>query len=193
MARTQNMKKLMPSILAMAMGAILGNSAMAAETTALQAAPAYTATQTKGETLWSNDDTAIGILGSVRLMAKTDSNHTQEHNIQNNDSRLGVAVRHNFDLNSLSNYAVGYYETGVHGLDSATDDQGNDVYTRQAYAGIGNDRYGVVTFGKQYAPTDWGLGIDTTYAGAVKRNMIPPECRRILLIPRQSIITMIKI
>lgn len=119
MARTQNMKKLMPSILAMAMGAILGNSAMAAETTALQAAPAYTATQTKGETLWSNDDTAIGILGSVRLMAKTDSNHTQEHNIQNNDSRLGVAVRHNFDLNGLSNYAVGYYETGVHGLDSA--------------------------------------------------------------------------
>jgi hypothetical protein len=48
MARTQNMKKLMPSILAMAMGAIFGNSAMAAETTALQAAPAYTATQTKG-------------------------------------------------------------------------------------------------------------------------------------------------
>jgi hypothetical protein len=25
-------------------------------------------------------------------------------------------VRHNFDLNGLSNYAIGYYETGVHGL-----------------------------------------------------------------------------
>ena len=118
------MKVVVPSILAI----IIGN----AETNMLQAAPAYTATQTKGETLWSNEDTAIGILGSVRLMAKTDSNHTQEHNIQNNDSRLGVAVRHNFDLNGLSNYAIGYYETGVHGLDSATDDQGNDVYTRQA-------------------------------------------------------------
>jgi predicted porin len=125
-------------------------------------------------------------------MAKTDSNHTQEHNIQNNDSRLGVAVRHNFDLNGLSNYAVGYYETGVHGLDSATDDQGNDVYTRQR-CGIGNDRYGVVTFGKQYAPTDWGLVLIRLMPGAGKRNMIPPECRRILLIPRQSIITMIKI
>ena len=90
MARTQNMKKLMPSILAMAMGAILGNSAMASETTALQAAPAYTATQTKGETLWSNDDTAIGILGSVRLMAKTDSNHTQEHNIQKKENEPSI-------------------------------------------------------------------------------------------------------
>ena len=105
MARTQNMKKLMPPILAM--GAISVNSAMAAETTVLLSAPSYSATQTKGETLWSNDDTAIGILGSVRLMAKTDSNHTQEHNIQNNDSRLGVAVRHNFALTGLSNYAVG--------------------------------------------------------------------------------------
>ncbi|HHD7480929.1 TPA: porin [Klebsiella oxytoca] len=164
MARRKNMKVVVPSILTIIMGNVLVNTTMAAETNVLQAAPAYTATQTKGESLWSNDDTAIGILGSVRLMAKTDSHHSQEHNIQNNDSRLGVAVRHNFDLNGLSNYAVGYYETGVHGLDSATDDQGNDVYTRQAYAGIGNDRYGVVTFGKQYAPTDWGLGIDTTYA-----------------------------
>ncbi|RYA56902.1 hypothetical protein DD598_31590, partial [Enterobacter cloacae complex sp. 2DZ2F16B1] len=151
MARRKNMKVVVPSILTIIMGNVLVNTTMAAETNVLQAAPAYTATQTKGESLWSNDDTAIGILGSVRLMAKTDSHHSQEHNIQNNDSRLGVAVRHNFDLNGLSNYAVGYYETGVHGLDSATDDQGNDVYTRQAYAGIGNDRYGVVTFGKQNA------------------------------------------
>lgn len=90
MAQTQNMKKFMPSVLAISIGTLFANSAMAAEPSALQAAPAYTATQTKGETLWSNDDTAIGILGSVRLMAKTDSAHTQEHNIQNNDSRLGL-------------------------------------------------------------------------------------------------------
>ncbi|HHP1349963.1 TPA: porin, partial [Klebsiella michiganensis] len=114
MARRKNMKVVVPSILAIIIGNVLVNTTMAAETNMLQAAPAYTATQNKGETLWSNEDTAIGILGSVRLMAKTDSNHTQEHNIQNNDSRLGVAVRHNFDLNGLSNYAIGYYETGVH-------------------------------------------------------------------------------
>jgi hypothetical protein len=89
MARRKNMKVVVPSILAIIIGNVLVNTTMAAETNMLQAAPAYTATQTKGETLWSNEDTAIGILGSVRLMAKTDSNHTQEHNIQNNDSTGG--------------------------------------------------------------------------------------------------------
>lgn len=151
-----------PSIIALAITAAVGAPACALAASGDYAAPAYTATQTKGEMVYQNDDTAISIMGSVRLMAKDDSAHSVEHNIQNNDSRLGVALRQK--INDKGYYAVGYYETGMHGLDSATDDQGNDVYTRQAYAGLGNDQYGVVTFGKQYAPTDWGLGIDTTYA-----------------------------
>ncbi|EGK0962761.1 porin [Salmonella enterica] len=132
------------------------------ENITIASASAYTATQTKGVSIWSNYDSSVAILGSVRLMAKTDSLHNQENNIQNNDSRLGVAIRHNINMNG--NYTIGYYETGMHGLDSASDEKGNDIYTRQAYAGIGNDNYGIITFGKQYAPTDWGLGIDTTYA-----------------------------
>jgi len=157
-------KKVMlkPSIIALAITAAVGAPAYALASSGDQAAPAYTATQTKGEMVYQNDDTAISIMGSVRLMAKDDSAHSVEHNIQNNDSRLGVALRQK--INDKGYYAAGYYETGIHGLDSATDDQGNDVYTRQAYVGLGNDQYGVATFGKQYAPTDWGLGIDTTYA-----------------------------
>lgn len=148
-----------PSLIALSVFAMLNTPVQAS---AIQASPAYTATQTKGETVYQNDDTAIALMGSIRLVAKDDSAHNLENNIQNNDSRLGFAVRHN--INANGNYVLGYYETGVHGLDSATEDQGNDVYTRQAYAGVGNDEYGVATFGKQYAPTDWGLGIDTTYA-----------------------------
>ncbi len=157
-------KKVMlkPSIIALAITAAVGAPTYALASSGEQASPAYTATQTKGEMVYQNDDTAIAIMGSVRLMAKDDSAHSVEHNIQNNDSRLGVALRQKINDNGY--YAAGYYETGMHGLDSATDDQGNDVYTRQAYAGVGNDNYGVATFGKQYAPTDWGLGIDTTYA-----------------------------
>ena len=151
-----------PSIIALAITVAVGAPTCALAASGDFAAPAYTATQTKGEMVYQNDDTAISIMGSVRLMAKDDSAHSVEHNIQNNDSRLGVALRQK--INDKGYYAVGSDETGMHGLDSATDDQGNDGYTRQAYAGLGNDQYGVVTFGKQYAPTDWGLGIDTTYA-----------------------------
>lgn len=49
------MKVVVPSILTIIMGNVLVNTTMAAETNVLQAAPAYTATQTKGESLWSND------------------------------------------------------------------------------------------------------------------------------------------
>lgn len=157
-----NKVRFAPRLLAVAVSMILSGSALAAATSGPAASPAYTATQTKGETVWSDADNAIALMGSIRLYAKADSNHSVEHSIQNNDSRLGVAVRHN--INANGNYVLGYYETGIHGLDSATDEQGNDVYTRQAYAGVGNEQYGVATFGKQYAPTDWGLGIDTTYA-----------------------------
>ncbi|WP_227628998.1 hypothetical protein [Klebsiella oxytoca] len=55
MARRKNMKVVVPSILTIIMGNVLVNTTMAAETNVLQAAPAYTATQTKGESLWSND------------------------------------------------------------------------------------------------------------------------------------------
>lgn len=153
---------LKPSMLAIAIATTIGLPTIALASSGDYAAPGYTATQTKGEMVFKNDDTAVSIMGSVRLMAKDDSQHSVEHNIQNNDSRLGVAIRQK--VNDKGYYAAGYYETGIHGLDSATDDQGNDVYTRQAYIGLGNEQYGIVTFGKQYAPTDWGLGIDTTYA-----------------------------
>ncbi len=137
--------------------------------------------------IYQNDDTAISVMGSLRLMAKNDSAHSVEHNIQNNDSRLGVALRHN--INDKGYYAAGYYETGIHGLDSATDNQGNDVYTRQAYAGIGNDEYGVVTFGKQYSPTDWGWELIPPMHTVAKPNMIPLVCRPILLTRLLFIIT----
>ncbi|MGL4726570.1 MAG: porin [Scandinavium sp.] len=150
------------TLTAVAAGIMLAFSAVAAENKPLQAAPAYTAEQTKGVVIWNDENTSVGLLGSVRLYAKTDSKNTQSHNIQNNDTRFGVAIRHNLD--AYGNYAAGYFETGMHGFDSATSDQGNDLYTRQAYVGVGNSDMGVVTFGKQYAPTDWGLGIDTTYA-----------------------------
>ncbi|CAM3776982.1 porin [Rahnella bruchi] len=165
MVHSKYMKRYAPLVLVITTGVLADGASMAADNeTPLQAAPAYTATQTKGETVWSDADTSVGVLGSVRMFGKTDSKHSQKHDIQNNDSRLGVAVRHNFDFNGGDSFSLGYYETGIHGLDSATDDQGNDVYTRQAYAGLGSDEYGIVTFGKQYAPTDWALGVDTTYA-----------------------------
>ena len=158
------MKHTINPLLTVSLSLLLSGSVIAKENSVLVPAPAYTATQTKGETLWQNDDTAVGVMGSLRLFGKTDSNHTQEHNIQNNDSRLGIAVRHNISSDYNDDFVLGYYETGIHGLDSSTDGLSNNVYTRQAYAGLGNDEYGILTFGKQYAPTDWGLGVDTTYA-----------------------------
>ncbi|EPT0360578.1 hypothetical protein ACVNT8_004256 [Enterobacter cloacae] len=158
------MKQFIHSAIATSLGLILSGSVLAQDTQALQAAPGYTATKTKGETLWSNDDTAVGIMGSLRLFGKADSAHTQKHDIQNNDSRLGIAIRHNLNAGASDTFALGYFETGMHGLDSATDGLSNNVYTRQAYAGVGSETLGILTFGKQYAPTDWGLGVDTTYA-----------------------------
>jgi len=158
------MKQFVHSAIAAALGLIFSGSVLAQDAHALQAAPGYTATKTKGETLWSNDDTALGVMGSLRLFGKTDSAHTQKHDIQNNDSRLGIAIRHNLNAGESDAFALGYYETGMHGLDSATDGLSNTVYTRQAYAGVGSETLGILTFGKQYAPTDWGLGVDTTYA-----------------------------
>lgn len=158
------MKKIIQSAVALSLGFIISGSIMAKENNATLAAPGYTATKTKGRTLWSNDDTAVGLLGSLRFVGKTDSGHTQEHNIQDNDSRLGIAIRHNLTAGDSDNFVLGYYETGLHGLDSSTDGLSNNVYTRQAYAGFGNEVLGILTFGKQYAPTDWCLGVDTTYA-----------------------------
>ena len=114
-----------PSIIALAITSAVGDPAYALAASGDFASPAYTATQTKGEMVYQGDDTAISIMGSIRLYAKDDSAHSVEHNIQNNDSRLGVALRQK--INDKGYYAAGYYETGMHGLDSATDDQGNDV------------------------------------------------------------------
>ena len=158
------MKKFIPTAIAASLTLILSGSVMAQDSHSLQTAPGYTATQTKGATLWSDNDNAIGVLGSLRLFGKTDSAHTQQHDIQNNDSRLGIAMRHNLRAGESDTSALGYYETGIHGLDSSTDGLSNNVYTRQAYAGVGSETLGILTFGKQYAPTDWGLGVDTTYA-----------------------------
>lgn len=157
------MKKITPSAIAASLCLILSGSVMAQDNHPLQAAPGYTATQTKGETLWSDNDNAIGVLGSLRLFGKTDSAHTQKHDIQNNDSRLGIAMRHNLNAGESDAFTLGYYETGIHGLDSSTDGLSNNVYTRQAYAGVGSETLGILTFGKQYAPTDWGLGTGGGY------------------------------
>ncbi|WP_245956795.1 porin [Edaphovirga cremea] len=166
-----NIKNL--TLLATLIGSALSASAMADTSVPVQPAqpapvqtpippaPAYTATQTKGITVYQNEDTSVGLLGSIRLTAKTDSKKSQEHSIQNNDSRIGLAIRHN--INAQRDYVIGYAEMGVYGLDSSTKNDDNDVYMRQTYAGVGSETYGVATFGKQFAPTDWALGIDTTY------------------------------
>lgn len=69
---------LKPSLIALAITAAVGAPAYALASSGDQAAPAYTATQTKGEMVYQNDDTAISIMGSVRLMAKDDSAHSVE-------------------------------------------------------------------------------------------------------------------
>ena len=60
---------LKPSIIALAITAAVGAPTYALASSGEQASPAYTATQTKGEMVYQNDDTAIAIMGSVRLMA----------------------------------------------------------------------------------------------------------------------------
>jgi hypothetical protein len=107
--------RLKPFIVATLITAAIVAPACAQVSSGEHAAPAYTATQTKGEMIYQNDDTAISVMGSLRLMAKDDSAHSVEHNIQNNDSRLSVALRHN--INDKGYYAAGYYETGIHGLE----------------------------------------------------------------------------
>ncbi|MDR6257743.1 hypothetical protein QE413_000105 [Klebsiella sp. SORGH_AS 826] len=86
------MKKIIPPAIAASLSLILSGSVMAQDSHSLQAAPGYTATQTKGATLWSDNDNAIGVLGSLRLFGKTDSAHTQKHDIR--EQRFPTGGRH---------------------------------------------------------------------------------------------------
>lgn len=123
---------------------------------------ALVATSAHAYTLINNKETGtkVDFTGSARLKWESSASQvtkngitTKEHinhAIANNGSRFGFKVSQ-----KLGNdfYALGRIEWRFRGTSSSQHDF-DDIYTRQLYAGLGNKKYGELTYGHMSVITD---------------------------------------
>lgn len=108
----------------------------------------------------ANSGTKIDFNGSARLLWKSTStkNHSNgntqkehiNHAITNNGSRFGLTLNQNITNDT---YAFGRVEWRFRGT-SSSQHNFDDLYTRQLYAGIGNKKYGDISYGNMSTITD---------------------------------------
>ena len=93
--------------------------------------------------IYSNNNTTLNLGGYIQAQAQMNHDSKVDNTSDASEVRLHLSgkTQINDDL-----YGIGYFSYNVGDFDS--DGDGN--YTRQAYAGIGSNTWGQITYGKQY-------------------------------------------
>ena len=140
-------------------------------------------------TVYQDQSSSLEFDGSLRLiMEKSSVKYQDEHGnkinrgtdssstLRNAGTRFNFRIKHKLDSN---NYVIGRLDFRVD-REANNSDRFGDFYTRRAYVGFGNTKYGELTFGKQatvandlgFASSDYYYGIIPDYLPTSGRSVI---------------------
>ena len=139
-------------------------------------------------TVYQDQSSVLEFDGSLRLIMEKYSLKYQDENgnsvnrsvdsstLRNAGTRFNFRIKHKLDSN---NYVIGRLDFRVD-REANNSDRFGDFYTRRAYVGFGNTKYGELTFGKQatvandlgFASSDYYYGIIPDYLPTSGRSVI---------------------
>lgn len=95
--------------------------------------------------IYSNNNSTLNLGGYVQGRMYLQDNHHEQNHAAIDGSEVRVHISGKTQLND-SLYGIGYFQYNL----ARFNNNGGDNYVRQAYAGVGSNTWGQLTYGKQY-------------------------------------------